>query len=83
MADINADIVKGIEEVGGKYIVIEDRREAIHYLIENANKDDIVVFAGKGHEEYIEINNQKFDFSEEQVVKEYVEKKRQENAEQA
>lgn len=83
VADINADIVKGIEEVGGKYIVIEDRREAIHYLIENANKDDIVVFAGKGHEEYIEINNQKFDFSEEQVVKEYVEKKRQENAEQA
>ena len=50
------------------YKVIVDRREAIKYAIEMANKLDIVVIAGKGHEMYQEIDGKKFDFNERQIV---------------
>jgi UDP-N-acetylmuramoyl-L-alanyl-D-glutamate--2,6-diaminopimelate ligase len=46
------DIITGIEPTGGAYNVVPDRREAIAYAIEMADKGDMIVIAGKGHETY-------------------------------
>lgn len=65
-------IEEGIKKTKGKYIVIENRREAIKYAIEMANKRDIIILAGKGHEPYQEINGKKLPFDERIIVKEIV-----------
>jgi len=75
VASINADIVKGLDIHHGRYIVIEDRREAIQYAIDNSRKGDIIALAGKGHEEYVEIEGKKYDFSEEKIILEYLAEK--------
>lgn len=67
-------IEEGIKKTKGKYIVIEDRVEAIEYAIKMAKKTDIIVLAGKGHEPYQEINGVKYPFDERIIVKEIVEK---------
>lgn len=64
------------ERAGGKYIKIPDRAEAIAYAIKNAEKGDIVILAGKGHEEYMKIEGVKVPFSErEEVLKALKERK--------
>lgn len=68
--DIIADIKTGMSKTGGKYVVIPDRREAIRYCIENAKDGDIIVLAGKGHEDYQEIQGVKHHFDEREVVAE-------------
>ena len=66
------EIVKQIEEgmktTKGKYICIVDRIEAIKYAIKMANKNDIIILAGKGHEPYQEINGKKYPFDERIIV---------------
>lgn len=49
---------------------IVDRREAILFALQHAEKDDLVVIAGKGHESYQEVGHQRFDFSDQQMVRE-------------
>ena len=68
------DIVEGISKVTDKYEVIVDRTEAIKKAIEVANKDDLVVFAGKGHETYQEINHVKHPYDERLIIKEIIDK---------
>lgn len=68
--DIIADIKVGIEKTDGAYVVIPNRREAIRYCIENAQPGDIVVLAGKGHEDYQEIKGVKHHFDEREVIAE-------------
>ena len=46
--------------------------EAIHYAIEIAEKDDIIVLAGKGHETYQEINGVKNHLDEREEVAKYL-----------
>ena len=69
-------IVKQIEEgakkTKGKYITIVDRIEAIKYAINKANKNDIIVLAGKGHETYQEINGKKYPFDEREIIKKLI-----------
>ncbi len=65
---IIADILKGVDESCGEYIVIEDRRKAIRYAMDIAQKDDIIVLAGKGHETYQEINGVKHHLDEREEV---------------
>lgn len=72
MEDINEDIVKGLEVYHGAYRMIPDRKLAIHYLIDNSRKNDIVVFVGLGHQEYQEVCGERFYFSEEEIVNEYL-----------
>ena len=62
------DILKGVSEEMGEYIVIEDRRAAIRYAMDIAKKDDIIVLAGKGHETYQEINGVKYHLDEREEV---------------
>ena len=62
------DILKGVNEELGEYIVMEDRRAAIRYAMDIAKKDDIIVLAGKGHETYQEINGHKYHLDEREEV---------------
>ena len=62
------DILKGVKEEDGEYIVIEDRRAAIQYAMDIAEKDDIIVLAGKGHETYQDIGGHKYHLDEREEV---------------
>ena len=62
------DILAGIKD---SHTVIEDRKEAIEYACRIAGKDDIVVIAGKGHEDYQIIGTVKHHFSDKEVVINY------------
>ena len=75
MESINADIIKGIDSENGSYQIIDDRQDAIEYMLDNAREDDIIALIGKGHEEYQEVNGTKFYFSEVEVIKNYMSKK--------
>ena len=61
-------IEEGIKKTKGKYIVVIDRVEAIKEAIKMADKKDIIVLAGKGHEPYQEINGVKYPFDERIIV---------------
>ena len=58
------DIVTGIRKTDGEYITIIDRKEAIRYAIKNGRPGDIIVLAGKGHEDYQEICGKKYPMDE-------------------
>lgn len=66
------DIITGIKKTTGKYIEIPDRRKAIEWVIHNAKKGDIIILAGKGHEDYQEINGVKYPLDERDVIAEVV-----------
>ncbi len=70
--DIIADIVTGVEKADGEYITIIDRAEAIRYAIEHAVEGDVIVLAGKGHEDYQEICGQKHHMDERELVADVV-----------
>ena len=65
---IIADIVPGAEKAGKKFDVVVDRRQAIRYAMSIAEKDDIIILAGKGHETYQEINGVKHHLDEREEV---------------
>ena len=69
-AAIIDQIEEGMKESGGEYTRIEDRREAIKWAIKHAQPKDIILLAGKGHEDYQEIKGVKHDFDEKVVVSE-------------
>ncbi len=63
------DILKGIEQKK-KVFVQKDRKEAIKFALQNAKEGDVVLIAGKGHEDYQEIKGVKYPFKDQDVVKE-------------
>jgi UDP-N-acetylmuramoyl-L-alanyl-D-glutamate--2,6-diaminopimelate ligase len=67
------DIVAGLGDAKN-YKIVENRQEAIHYAMDIAEKDDIIVLAGKGHETYQEIMGIKHHLDEREVVAEYLRK---------
>ena len=66
-------IEAGIKKTKGNYKVIVDRVEAIKEAIKMANKRDLIVLAGKGHEPYQEINGVKHPFDERIIVNDLIE----------
>ena len=62
------DILKGVKKEYGEYIVMEDRRAAIRYAMDIAEKDDIIILAGKGHETYQDIQGVKHHLDEREEV---------------
>ena len=68
--DIINAIMDGVKKSGCEYVVIENRREAIEFALHHANKDDVIILAGKGHETYQEINGGKHHFDEKEIVAE-------------
>lgn len=66
--DIIEDIKVGISKTDGRYVEICDRKEAIRYAIRNAQPGDIIVLAGKGHEDYQEIQGVKYPMDERVLI---------------
>ena len=71
--DIIQDILIGVHKGPGEYVTIPDRKEAIRYCMEHAGKDDIVILAGKGHEDYQEIKGVKHHMDERDLIQEIIE----------
>lgn len=74
--DIIADIVTGMEKTKGEYVTICDRREAIAYVIKHGRPGDIIVLAGKGHEDYQEIKGVHYPMDERVIIREILEGER-------
>jgi UDP-N-acetylmuramoyl-L-alanyl-D-glutamate--2,6-diaminopimelate ligase len=68
------EIEVGLKETNCPYLVISDRREAIHQAISKAKPNDVVLIAGKGHETYQIIGNDKFHFDDREIAKEALDK---------
>ena len=66
--DIMKDIETGILKTNGKYVMVEDRKEAVRCAIENAGDKDMIILAGKGHEDYQEIRGVKYHMDERELV---------------
>lgn len=64
------DIKIGMAKTNGKYVEICDRKEAIRYVIEHGQKGDVIVLAGKGHEDYQEIKGKKYPMDERVLIQE-------------
>ena len=70
-AEIIRQILTGLEDTSVPYDVVENRREAIYFALKNAEKGDIIVLAGKGHEDYqVLAGGEKIHFDEREVVAE-------------
>ena len=74
--DIINDIKIGIGRTDGKYVEICDRKEAIRYAIANGQPGDVIVLAGKGHEDYQEIRGVKHPMDERVLIAEVLEELR-------
>ncbi len=66
--DIMNDIETGIQRTDGKYIKIADRAEAVRYAVSSGQPGDIIVIAGKGHEDYQEIKGVKYHMKDRELV---------------
>src|SRR5437660_2505458 len=67
---ILSDAEVGLQTTGQSYRKIADRREAIHHAIEQARADDLVLIAGKGHEDYQILGREVFHFDDKEVARE-------------
>ncbi len=67
---IIAMVEEGVKKTDCPYVVIENRREAIKYALDNAREGDCIVLAGKGHETYQILNSGTIHFDEREVVRE-------------
>lgn len=71
------DIKTGIAKTEGKFVEICDRKEAIRYVIEHGERGDVIVLAGKGHEDYQEIKGVKHPMDERVLIAEILEEQRE------
>lgn len=69
------DILEGLDKNKENYKVVIDRKEAIKEAIEMAQKDDVILIAGKGHENYQIIGKVKHHFDDKEIANEYLHKK--------
>ena len=70
--DIIRDILTGVKKADGAYVTIPDRKEAITYCMEHAQDGDLIVLAGKGHEDYQEIKGVKYHMDERELIAEII-----------
>ena len=71
-AAIIDDILPGFDGSTTPYQVVVDRVEAIHWAMDHAQRDDVIVLCGKGHETYQEINHVKHHMDEREIVAEHL-----------
>lgn len=67
------EILSGISQTNGEYIVIEDRYEAIKFALKFAGDSDLILLAGKGHETYQILKDKTIPFDEKEIIKEILE----------
>ncbi|MCD7843467.1 MAG: UDP-N-acetylmuramoyl-L-alanyl-D-glutamate--2,6-diaminopimelate ligase, partial [Clostridiales bacterium] len=70
--DIINDILTGVAKADGAYVTIPDRKEAIAYCMSIGQAGDIVILAGKGHEDYQEIRGVKYPMDERVLIEEII-----------
>ncbi|MBQ8261510.1 MAG: UDP-N-acetylmuramoyl-L-alanyl-D-glutamate--2,6-diaminopimelate ligase [Lachnospiraceae bacterium] len=68
--EIIKDIRVGMDKTSGEFVEIPDRKEAIRYAIREGKAGDIIVLAGKGHEDYQEIEGKKYPMDERVLIQE-------------
>ncbi len=73
--DIIADVVSGVKEGRTNFVTIVSRKEAIEYALGKAKEGDVLLLAGKGHENYIIDKNGTHYFSEKDVIMNFIERK--------
>ena len=73
------EIEVGVKEKGVEYYSISDRREAIYRAVEAARSNDVVIIAGKGHENYQLVNGNKFHFDDREVALEALTRRSEES----
>ena len=73
--EIIKNIEIGVKRTTKNYKIIVDRREAIKEAIKMANKRDMIILAGKGHETFQEINGKKYPFNERKIINEILKQK--------
>ena len=71
--DILEDIIPGIQSTGCEYIVIENRRKAIKKAIQSYQPGDVIIIAGKGHEDYQIIGTVKQHFDDRETAQQIIE----------
>jgi UDP-N-acetylmuramoyl-L-alanyl-D-glutamate--2,6-diaminopimelate ligase len=64
------EIEIGVREAGTSYEILSDRRDAIFRAVSMAKPDDVIIIAGKGHENYQVVGNDKFHFDDREVARE-------------
>ena len=69
MAIIEA-VLEGVQKSACPYVVVENRYEAIRYALSHAKPKDVIILAGKGHENYQEVGGGKRRFDEKEIVAE-------------
>ena len=79
--DIISDIESAVIKTGGKYVKITDRGEAIKYAISIGQPGDIIIIAGKGHEDYQEIQGVRYPMDERTLVSDAVKALKEEGVE--
>jgi UDP-N-acetylmuramoyl-L-alanyl-D-glutamate--2,6-diaminopimelate ligase len=70
--DIINDILEGVHKADGAYVTIPDRKEAIRYCMEQGRAGDVILLAGKGHEDYQEIKGVKHHMDERELIAEII-----------
>ena len=70
--DIIKDILVGVAKADGEYVTIPDRKEAIAYCMDIGREGDIILLAGKGHEDYQEIKGVKYHMDERDLIEEII-----------
>ena len=71
------EILAGMKARRGTVKVIVDREEAIRWAIDNARSGDVILLAGKGHEDYQVVGREKHHMDEREIVAEYIERRKQ------
>lgn len=71
---IIAEIETGVAETGAEFLSVSDRRDAIFKAIAAAKPGDVVIIAGKGHETYQIVGNDKFHFDDREVASDAIRK---------
>lgn len=74
--DIIDEIVEGMKNRHTPKKIICDRVEAIHWAIDNARPGDVILLAGKGHEDYQIVGHEKHRMDEREIVAQWLEKKK-------
>jgi UDP-N-acetylmuramoyl-L-alanyl-D-glutamate--2,6-diaminopimelate ligase len=69
------EIEGGVKETGCEYSIVSDRRDAIYRAVAVARPNDVVIIAGKGHETYQIVGNEKFHFDDREVAREALAKR--------
>ena len=72
------EIEAGLKNKGTPYLRICDRIEAIHRAIDIADAGDVILLAGKGHEDYQIVGHEKHHMDEREIVADYLKKQKAE-----